>query len=72
MFPTIKSSNAADEKGMLYYQKGNEKCSALFCGLPDQYPAACVTSVSQKQPDSLPSHSYTPAPAPTASAPKFP
>ena len=22
MFPTIKSSNAADEKGVLYYQKG--------------------------------------------------
>ena len=53
-------------------KKEDEKCSVLFCGLPEPISGGMSLLLVKKQPDSLSSHKVTPTPAPTASTPKFP
>lgn len=60
MFPTIKSSNAADEKGMLYYQKGRwEMLSTVLWLTRTSIRWYVSLLLVKKQPDSLPSHRVT-------------
>lgn len=74
MFPTIKSSNAADEKGMyaLLPKRKMRNAQYFFVAYQNQYPVVCVTSVRPKNsPTACPATNFNSL-APTASTPIFP